>query len=221
MTSSYFPPCPVQSGCRLCHPGEPPPPFLCQHLCPSEEVEGQLPEESIRGILDQSGEPGPMSMMVKMADAEVLFHFVPDLGDSLVPFSLAGSQLSTPGGFSPNAVLDIVKAQKCTVILSKVSLVGINLFYRMPGMTTAGDAQGKKRAVVEGGRGHFRGQDKAIAGIHLSSLRGWLADCTRRASMAMPSWMANPREANCDRSSWLMAFMVFLERRLLNREKVE
>ena len=36
----------------------------------------------------------------------------------------------------------------------------------MLGMTTAGDTQGKKRAVVEGGRGHFRGQDKAIAGIH-------------------------------------------------------
>ena len=52
------------------------PPFLRRHLCPSEEVEGQLPEQSVRGILDQPGEPGPMSMMMKMADAEILFHKV-------------------------------------------------------------------------------------------------------------------------------------------------
>lgn len=145
---------------------ETPPPFRCQHLGPSEEFEGQLPEEGVRGILDQSGEPGPMSMMVKMADAEVLFHFVPDFGDSLVPFSLVGSQLSTPGGFSHNAVLDIVKAQKCTVILSKVSLVGINLFDGMLGMTTAGDTKREIGTVMERSRGHFRCQDKAIAGIH-------------------------------------------------------
>ncbi len=127
----------------------------------------------------------------------------------------------------------------------------------MLGMTTAGDTEREIGAVMERSRGHFRGQDKTIAGIHgcmlfqakvrlvvfdrpvgieiagrphrlsqliqvalwrfsfapfffqLASLRGWLADCTKRASMAMPSWMANPREANYDRSSWLMAFMVF------------
>lgn len=55
---------------------ETPPPFLCQDLGASEEVEGQLPEQGVCGIDDQLGESGPMSVMMEMADTEVLFHNV-------------------------------------------------------------------------------------------------------------------------------------------------
>jgi hypothetical protein len=46
-------------------------------------------------------------------------------------------------------------------------------------------------------------------------------DCTRRASMAMPSLIVKPLAANCERSSWLIIRIVSLENRPLNREKVE
>jgi len=91
--------------------------FRCfwYHLRSSEEVEGQLPEESVRGIDNQLGEPGPMSMMVKMADAEILFHDVPDLGDGLVPLFLIWGQSGTSSVLSHDAVLDAVKTQKLPV----------------------------------------------------------------------------------------------------------
>ena len=37
-------------------------------------------------------------------------------------------------------------------------------------MTTAGDTEGKIRAVMERSRGHFRGEDKAVTRIHGSML---------------------------------------------------
>jgi len=145
---------------------ETPPPFLCQYLRPSEEVEGQLSEQSVRGVLDQSGKPGPMSVMMKMADAKILFHHVPDLGDGLIPLYLIGGQLSTPRGFSHDAVLDIVKAQKPTIVLSKVAFVCKDLLYGIFGMTTAGHTEREIGAVMERSRSHFCRQDKAITGIH-------------------------------------------------------
>lgn len=144
---------------------ETPPPFLCQYPGPSEEVEGQLPEKGVQGILDQPGEPGSMSVMMQMANAEILFDDVPGFGDGLIPLYLIGGQSSAPRSFSHNAVLDIVKAEKLSVILSKVALVGKDLLDRILSMTTAGDTQREKGAIVEGGRCHFRGQDKAITGI--------------------------------------------------------
>jgi hypothetical protein len=107
-----------------------------------------------------------MSVMMKMADAKILFHHVPDLGDGLIPLYLIGGQLSTPRGFSHNAILDIVKAQKLTVVLSKVALVCKDFLNWILSMATAGDTQRKIRAVMERGRGHFRGQDKAVTRVH-------------------------------------------------------
>ena len=107
-----------------------------------------------------------MSVMMKMADAKILFHHVPDLGDGFIPLYLIRGQLSTPRGFSHNAVLDIVKAQKLTVVLSKVALVCKDFLDWILSMATAGDTQRKIRAVMERGRGHFRGQNEPIMGIH-------------------------------------------------------
>ncbi len=107
---------------------------------------------------------------MKMADPKILFHFVPDLGDGLIPLCLIGGQLSTTRGFSHDAVLDLIKTQKFSVLLSKVALVGKDLLYGVLGMTTACDTQGEKRTVVKRGRGHFCGQDKAITGVYGSML---------------------------------------------------
>jgi hypothetical protein len=90
-----------------------------------------------------------MSVMMKMANAEILFNNVADLGDGFIPLYLIGGQLSTPRGFSHNAVLDIVKAQKRTVVLSKIALVGKDLLDRVWSMTTAGHTEREKGAVVE------------------------------------------------------------------------
>ena len=106
-----------------------------------------------------------MGVMMEMADAKILFHHVPDLGDGLVPLYLVGSQLSTPCCFSHNSVLDLIHAEKLAVLLSKISLVGKNFLNGILGMTTAGHAQWKKRTVMERGRGHFRGQDKSVTSV--------------------------------------------------------
>jgi len=168
---------------------ETPPPFLCQYLGPLEEVEGELPEQSVQGILDQPGEPGPMSAMMKMADAKILFHHVPDLGDGLVPLYLIRGQLGASGGFSHNAVLDLVHTEKLPVFLSKIALVGKDLLYGILGMTTASDTQREIRAVMERCRGHFRRQDKAITGIYgsvllQSKVRDLISHCPVRIEIA-------------------------------------
>lgn len=51
-----------------------PHPLSTPPCCTSEEVECRQPEQVVRGISDQPGEPGPMSMMGKPADPEGLFH---------------------------------------------------------------------------------------------------------------------------------------------------
>jgi len=66
----------------------------------------------------------------------------------------------------------------------------------------------------------LRGQS-FLSSFSFSVLTGWLADWTRRASMAMPSFMGNPLAANCKRSSWLIRRMVSLDNLPLKREKVE
>ena len=124
-------------------------PLRCQHLRSSGEVEGQLSEERIDGIFDELREPGPMRVMIKMADPEVLFDDVPDLRDGLVAFFLIGGQLCAPCGFSHNAVLDVVQAQEFPVAFSKVALVGKDLLDGIWGMTTAGDTEGEQGAVME------------------------------------------------------------------------
>jgi hypothetical protein len=91
--SSCFPPSSTLGAVYFILGSYEPPLFLCQPLRPSEEVEGKLPEQVIHGILDQSGELGSISVVVKMADAEVLFNYVPDSGDDHVPFFLIGGQL--------------------------------------------------------------------------------------------------------------------------------
>ena len=103
---------------------------------------------------------------MKMADAEVLFHDVPDFGDGLVPFYLQKGQLRSPRGLSHDAVLDLVQAEKLAILFTKITLVGKDLLDRILGVATAGNAQGKEGAVVERGGGHFRGQDKSVAGVH-------------------------------------------------------
>ncbi len=74
--------------------------------------------------------------------------------------------MSTPCGFSHNAVLDLFQAEKLPVLFSKIALVGKDLLDGILSMAAAGDTQRKKGAVMERGRGHFRGQNEPITGIH-------------------------------------------------------
>lgn len=113
---------------------------------------------------DEFREPGRVRMMVKMADAEVLLDDVSDFGDALVPLFFISGQLSAPGRFSHDAVLNLVKAQEVAVFFSKIAFVGKYLFDQVWGMTTPCDAKRQIGAVMEGRRGHFRGKDKAITG---------------------------------------------------------
>jgi hypothetical protein len=57
-----------------------PPPFLSgsQHLCSSEDVEGQLPELAINTVYDHFGKPGSIRMIMEMADSEVLLDHIAD-----------------------------------------------------------------------------------------------------------------------------------------------
>ena len=51
------------------HPGRPLPIFLHspEDFLAPEQIEGHLPEEGINGILDDSGKPGPESIVVRVA----------------------------------------------------------------------------------------------------------------------------------------------------------
>lgn len=92
-----------------------------------DEVEGQLTQQGVQGLFDQSGESGPMGVMMKMADSIVLFDDVLNFRDGLVPFFLIGCQPGTSCGLSHAAVIDLVKIQEFPVLLSIVALVGENL----------------------------------------------------------------------------------------------
>ena len=107
-----------------------------------------------------------MSVMVKMADPKILFHFVSDLGNGLIPLYLIGGQLSTPRGLSHDAVLDLTKTQKFAVLLSEVAFICKDFLYGIFGMATAGHTEREKGAVVERGRGHLRSQNEPITGIN-------------------------------------------------------
>ena len=82
-----------------------------------------------------------MSVMVKMTDAGVLFDDVTNFRDGLVPFFFVVGQLRARGGFSHDAVFDLIDAKKLAAIFSKIALVRKHLFDRVFGMTTAGDTQ--------------------------------------------------------------------------------
>ncbi|MEI9480038.1 MAG: hypothetical protein WCO26_26170 [Deltaproteobacteria bacterium] len=90
MTSSYLPP--YEAGFRLGNgiigSYDAPPPFLSgsQYFCSSKKVEGQLSELAINAVDDHLCKSRPVSMMMKMTDAKVLFHDVADLLDGFVSF---------------------------------------------------------------------------------------------------------------------------------------
>ena len=47
-----------------------------EDFLPPEQIEGHLPEEGINGILDDHGKAGAKSVVVQVAQPEVLFHDV-------------------------------------------------------------------------------------------------------------------------------------------------
>lgn len=59
---------------------ETPPPFSCgcYHPGSSEKIERHLPEHGIKGILNQSREPGPKGVVVEMRDSKILLHNIAD-----------------------------------------------------------------------------------------------------------------------------------------------
>ena len=67
----------MSSGIHMRHH----PPLLFQYLRSFEEVEGQLPEQGVHGIFDQSGEPGPIRVVRKRA---------PSIQSEGLDFSLCG-----------------------------------------------------------------------------------------------------------------------------------
>jgi hypothetical protein len=83
MTSSLIPPNAgdLKLGNGIIGSYDAPPPFLSssQYFCPSEEVEGQLPELAINAVYDHLGKSGAVSVMMEMTDSKVLFHNVADL----------------------------------------------------------------------------------------------------------------------------------------------
>lgn len=76
-------------------------------LVPLESFKTNYLSAGFQGVLDQSGKPKSMSMIMKMTDAEILFHFMLGLGDGLIPLYIMRDQASTPRVFSHNTVLDI------------------------------------------------------------------------------------------------------------------
>lgn len=76
--SSYIPPCEVNFVLDYGIIGsyDAPPLFLCglQYFGSSEEIECQLSEFDIDGVLNQFRKPGSVGTMVKMTDTEVLFN---------------------------------------------------------------------------------------------------------------------------------------------------
>jgi len=139
------------------------PPFLCRHhLCSSQEIEGHLSEEGINAILDQPGEPGPEGIVVKMGKTEVLFDNITFFGYLFISFYFIVRQLCRGRVLSHNAVCNLVHTEKGPVRLAEVPFIGIDLFDRLFGMTTAGDAQRKIWAVVMGCWRHLGGKDKSM-----------------------------------------------------------
>ena len=157
------------------------PPFLCRHhLCSSLEIEGHpcgigsafhwagLPEEGINGIFNQPGEPGPEGIVVKMGKTKVLFYNIAFFRYLFISFYFIVRQLCRGRVLSHDAVCNLVHREKISIWFSKVSLIGIHLFDRLFGMTTAGDAEGKIGAVVMGCRRHLGSKDKSMVYIHRS-----------------------------------------------------
>ncbi len=80
--SSYIPPCEVGFLLDYAIVGSyaAPSPFLRgpQYFGASEEVESQLSELAIDSVSDHLGKPGPVSMMMEMADSKVLLNNIAD-----------------------------------------------------------------------------------------------------------------------------------------------
>ena len=100
-----------------------------------------------------------------MGDSEILFDHVPDFGDGLVSIDFVLCQFRPPGGLGHDAVGDLVQIQKIPIVFSKIPFVRIHSPDGLIGMTTAGNAERKIRAVMVGSGGHFRSENKPIMGI--------------------------------------------------------
>lgn len=72
------------------------------------------------------------------------------------------------GGFSHDAVFNVVHMEKVSVIFSKISFIGIGLLNEILGMARAGNKQGETGAIMKGSERYLRGQDKPITGINRS-----------------------------------------------------
>lgn len=142
-------------------------PFSCRrhHLCSSKEIERHLPEEGVYGILYQSGEPGPEGIVVKMREAKVLFNNIAFFRYLLVSFYFIVRQLCRSRVLSHDSVRNLVHREENSIWLSKVSLIGIYLFDRVFGVTTASDTKGKIGTVIMGCRRYLGGKDESMAGV--------------------------------------------------------
>ena len=78
-------------------------------------IEGRLSEPDVELVFDYGSEPGPVSLAMQMADAEVLFHDVSNFGDGLVTQDLRVGQLGGGGVLAHDAILDMVEGEKVPV----------------------------------------------------------------------------------------------------------
>lgn len=93
-----------------------------------------------------------------MGKSEILLNDIPGLGNGFIPLDFMWRQLRSPDSLGHDAVGDMIEMKDISVILFKVAFIGIDLLDRVLGMATAGNTKGKIRAVMMGGRCHFRGQ---------------------------------------------------------------
>ena len=98
------------------------------------DIVGRLAIPAIESIFLDLWKPGPFGVVLQMADPEVLFDDVSDLGDFFVSFDFQSGQFRRGRILSHDAIGDLVEGQKVPVRLAGVSLVREHLFDGLFGM---------------------------------------------------------------------------------------
>lgn len=101
-----------------------------------------------------------------MADSEILFDDVSNLGDFFVSFDFQGGEFRRGRVFPHDAVGDLVGRQKVSIRFAGVSLVSEHLFDGLFGMPAIDGAIGQIVGVVYRSRCRGSGQDETVVDVH-------------------------------------------------------
>jgi UDP-glucose-4-epimerase GalE len=130
------------------------------------DIVGCLAIPAIESIFLDLWEPGPFSVVLQMADAEVLFDNISHLGDSLVTFDFQISKFCRSRIFSHDAVSDFIRGQEITIGHAGVSLVGIDFFDGRFCMFAENGTVIEVIGIVDRSLGQGGRQDEAMVGVH-------------------------------------------------------